>query len=62
MAKNGTTLLLAAQDEPVATVQLTDLDRAGFAVAQITHRMDPSKSIREGDILFARQILKPAPD
>ncbi len=62
-AQKGMTCLLAAQnDEPVATVELTELDSEGFAVAQITHRMDPMKAVRKGDLLFVRQLLRPAPD
>ena len=48
-----------SHDEPVATVELTELDKAGFAVAQIVKTLDPTKRIREGDLLFARPMLSP---
>ena len=59
-ARKGSTFLLTNQTDPVVTVQVTELDNAGFAVAEITHRMDPLKPIHKGDILLARPILKPA--
>ena len=58
-AKPGTRLLLVSQNEPVAAVQLTELDSAGFAVAQIIQTIDAGKQIRKGDLLFARLLLSP---
>ncbi len=55
----GTALVLANPVNPVATVELTELDEAGFAVAQITHRVDPQYVFSKGDVLFARQLIKP---
>jgi len=56
-ATEGATVLLAAEDDtPVATVQLTELDEAGFAIAQITHRTSPPSSIRKGDLFSARPL------
>jgi hypothetical protein len=55
-AKEGTTMELAGADAtPVATAQLTEVDSEGFAVVQITKRMD-SKPLRRGDLLFARLL------
>jgi chromosome segregation ATPase len=58
-ATSGTELLLVSQDKPVVSVQLTELDGAGFAVAQITRTIDPAKQIRKGDLLFARPLPNP---
>jgi hypothetical protein len=58
--KQGSTMMLINQTDPVATVELTELDSAGFAVAQITHRMDPLAQFHKGDVLFARPLMKPA--
>ena len=58
-AQKGMTIVLANDDNPVATAQLTELDGAGFAVAQITHKVDPVKQIRKGDVLMARPLLRP---
>lgn len=56
-AKTGTQLLLLVDDVPIASVQLTELDGEGFAVAQITKVMDQSRQIRKGDFLFARPLM-----
>jgi chromosome segregation ATPase len=62
-AEEGTRMLLAGEDESrVATVQLTDVDREGFAVVQITQRLMPSGNIRKGDTLFAHPLLRLTPD
>lgn len=61
-AKKGSAVLLANDREPVATVQLTELDQSGFAVAEITHKMDPMTHIQKGETLFARQLLRPVPE
>ncbi len=58
-AAEGMSLVLANSTNPVVTVELTDLDEAGFAVAQITHRTDPGYEFIKGDVLFARQLIKP---
>ena len=58
-AKPGTRLLLVSQGVPVVAVQLTELDSAGFAVAQIIQTIDPGKQVRKGDLLFARPLLSP---
>jgi chromosome segregation ATPase len=58
-AKKGATLLLADQGEPVAAVELTELDDAGFAVAKITHTISPAKQLRKGDTLLATQLSTP---
>ncbi|MBI2495939.1 MAG: hypothetical protein HYW10_05190, partial [Candidatus Omnitrophica bacterium] len=55
----GAVLVLANEDHPVATVELAEPDREGFAIAQITHTMDPARQIRKGDVLLARPLLKP---
>ena len=58
-AKPGTRLLLVSQNQPVVAVQLTELDSAGFAVAQIIQTIDSGRQIRKGDLLFARPLLSP---
>ena len=58
-AKPGTQLLLVSGDHPVAAVQLTELDSAGFAVAQIIQTIDPGRQIRKGDLLVARPMRAP---
>jgi hypothetical protein len=55
-AKNGAQLLLVAEDQPVAAVELTELDSAGFAVAQVIQTIDPGRQLRKGDLLFARPL------
>jgi len=52
----GTQLLLLSQDKPVMTVELTELDSAGFVVAQITRTLEPGRPIRKGDMLTARPL------
>ena len=57
-AEEGTKFLLSGPDDKrVATIQLTELAEGGFAVAQITRRIDPLKEIRKGDTLFAHQLF-----
>jgi hypothetical protein len=59
-AREGATVILeGGDDKPVVTVQLTELDGAGFAVAQIMRRMGPGVPIRKGDLLFARLLPNP---
>ena len=55
-ARVGIQLLLLAQDRPVAAVQVSELDNAGFAVAQITKMIEPPRQIRKGDLLYARPL------
>lgn len=55
-ATTGSRLLLLAQDRPIAAVQVTEVDDAGFAVAQIVQMIEPPRPIRKGDLLFARPL------
>jgi hypothetical protein len=62
-AQEGTRLLLSGEDESkIATVQLTESDRGGFAVVQITQHLMPAGNIRKGDTLFAHPLLRLTPD
>ncbi len=59
-ARTGAKLLLVDDNQPIATVQLTELDSAGFAVGQIVNVADGTRQIRKGDMLMARQIISGA--
>jgi hypothetical protein len=52
----GSQLLLLAQDRPVAAVEVSELDSAGFAVAQIIETIEPPRQIRKGDLLYVRPL------
>ena len=58
-AKQGTNLLLANETDSIATAQVVEYDRAGFAIAQITHWMEPIQQIQKGQTLLARPVLAP---
>lgn len=60
--QDGMMLLLNDHSEPLAAAQVTKLIPVELAIAQITHRLNPSKPLREGNHLFARPLLKPSSD
>ena len=58
-AKQGADLVLATPERSIATAQVVEIDRIGFAVAQITHWLQPIQPIRKGDVLLARPLHTP---
>jgi hypothetical protein len=57
----GARLVLVNRDTPVATVELIELDNAGFAVAQLLNTEGAKPLVRKGDRPIARPILSATP-